>query len=268
MPYINTIIHIEDKAKKLLFYNRGGFNANEDSAVLETIELTTTPQNVDYGSIENPRAIGVFNSGTLNERGNVLVGSDQEISHGEFCVVSLKSSDKVETQTVTIGAATSGDADATYFILYGNSGSWEVHFQEYAIGTTPPIQTPPGGTADNSIQVNLASIGASGEELALEIVSQLALTGYGTGVDASDGNTIPGGSAQSGAWFSDDFEFSYIGDVITIKDRFLGSRTNASAGTSPFSVGTTQNGSSTARTISLASDSTLGSKALVCVFPS
>ena len=154
------------------------------------------------------------------------------------------------------------------FILYGNSGSWEVHFQEYAIGTTPPIQTPPGGTADNSIQVNLASIGASGEELALEIVSQLALTGYGTGVDASDGNTIPGGSAQSGAWFSDDFEFSYIGDVITIKDRFLGSRTNASAGTSPFSVGTAQNGSSTARTISLASDSTLGSKALVCVFPS
>lgn len=272
MPYINTIIHIEDKAKKLLFYNRGGFNANEDSAVLETIELTTTPQNVDYGSIENPRAIGVFNSGTLNEQGNVLVGSDQEISHGEFCVVSLKSSDKVETQTVTIGAATSGDADYTYFTLHGNSGSWKVHFYEYALGPgglLPTYQNPPDGdTTDHAVQINIPTLYGSGEAMAKTIVDQLALTGIGTGAQLADGYTIPGGESQSGAWFSDDFEFSYIGDVITIKDRFLGSRTNASAGTSPFSVGTAQNGSSTARTISLASDSTLGSKALVCVFPS
>ena len=268
MPNIDTLIKIEDKTKKLLFYNRGGFKASEESSVLGTLELTTTPQNVDYGSVENPRAIGVFNSGTADRQGSVLVGSDQEVAPGEFCVVSLKSSDRVETQTVTIDAS-SDAALSTSFILHGNHGSWEVYFNTYvAGGIIPGITNPPDGTKDNSIQINLpSSATVNGQANASEIVSQLAQVGLLDGTNISDGYTRPGGNAQSGAWFSDDFEFSYNGDVVTIKDRSLTPRTNASAGTSPFTVARTVNGLGTPRTLSLASDSSLGSEALICVFP-
>ena len=266
MPNIDTLIQIEDKAKKLLFYNRGGFEAGEESSVLGTLELTTTPQNIDYGTVENPRAIGVFNSGTADRQGSVLVGSDQEVAPGEFCVVSLKSSDRVETQTVTLDASSSA-ATETYLNLYGAHGSWAIWFDSYAVGGTPSGTEPSHGK-DNSIRINLlASANVNGESNAAEMVSQLAQVGLNTGINNTDGFTTPGGSAQGGAWFSDDFEFSYNGDVVTIKDRFLDARTNASAGTSPFTVTSTRNGTGTPRTLSLASDSSLGSEALICVFP-
>ena len=271
MPYINTLIQIENKAKKLLFYNRGGFDAGEESSVLGTLELTTTPQDVDYGPVENPRAIGVFNSGTKNRKGNVRVGTDQEVAPGEFCIVSLKSSDRVETQTVTIDAS-ADDAKETYLTLEGASGSWAIWFDTYFSGSNPGGTEPAHGQ-DNSIRINFAASGTvDGEKNAASMVGQLASTAFGGGdfnalYGGSGGNTSPGGNVQGGVWFSDDFEFSYNGDVVTIKDRFLDPRTNVSTGTSPFTVVTTQDGAGTPRTISLASDSTLGSEALICVFP-
>ena len=266
MPNIDTLIQIEDKTKKLLFYNRGGFKAGEESSVLGTLELTTTPQNIDYGTVENPRAIGVFNSGTADRQGSVLVGSDQEVAPGEFCVVSLKSSDRVETQTVTLNTS-SNAAHEKYLTLYGAHGSWAIWFDAYAVGVTPSGTEPSHGK-DNSIRINLiGSVNVEGEFNAAHMASQLAQVGLNTGINSSDGFTTPGGFLQGGAWFSDDFEVSYNGDVVTIKDRFLSPRTNASAGTSSFTVATTVNGFGTPRTLSLASDSSLGSEALICVFP-
>ncbi len=266
MPNIDTLIQIEDKNKKLLFYDRGGFVSGEESSSVTSQKFTTTPVNIDYGTVKNPRLVGILNTGTVNLTGNLLVGTDQEVAPGEFCVVSVKSSDKVETQTVKLDAS-SNDAKETYFKVYGEGGSWAVWFDASAIGEVPSGTEPVHG-ADRSVRINLMASGnVDGQTNAASMVYQLNLAGGRGLTHSTDGKTIPLGYDQGGRWFTDDFVVSYIDDTVTIKDRFTEARTNISVSTSPFTVTSTQNGTDSVRTISCQADSSLGAEALICVFP-
>jgi hypothetical protein len=123
----------------------------------------------------------------------------------------------VETQTVTTIADTAGSLDGDYFTLEGKSGTWGVWYDVDNNGTSAP---------------------AHGATNALEITS--VVTGN-SAILVADATAV---DMAASAAFSADFTVGHtVGTtLITLTDKHTGTRTNIAAGTSGFTVATTQAG--------------------------
>ena len=116
-----------------------------------------------------------------------------------------------EVSTVTTVADVAGSLDGTYFTLADNAGSVAVWFDNGNTGTAEPAHG-----ADRSLEVNFAD-GATANAIATAI----ALV-----IDADGQFAAPAPGAN----------------IITVTDAAVGTRTNAAAGTSGFTMATTTEG--------------------------
>ena len=144
---------------------------------------------------------------------------DQEVAPGDIAMIRLRDGDKLETQTVQTIADVSASLDTDYFTLEGASGTWAVWYDVDDDGATEPAHG-----ATNSIEI----------------------TGVATDDTAATVASVTATELAASAEFSADFDVSYDAtaddDLITITDKFNGTRTNIAAGTSGFTVATTQGG--------------------------
>jgi hypothetical protein len=183
------------------------------------VTVGTTDETVNLGDIVTAKQVML----KLISGDPVRVGLDGSaypfklVDEGEGMLLRLDVEGLVETQTITTIADTAGSLDGDYFTLQGNSGTWAVWYDVDNNGTSAP---------------------AHGMTNALEITS------VATGNSAILVADVTAADMAASAAFSADFAISHtVGTtLITLTDKHTGTRTNIAAGTSGFTVATTQQG--------------------------
>lgn len=137
-----------------------------------------------------------------------------------------------ETQTITTVADASDSLDGTYLTLQGNSGTWAIW-----------IDTDDSGTAEPSHGMN----------------DSVEVTGIVTDDTAAAVAAAIYAALIADADFMADFYVEYDAatddDLITITDRYTGTRTNlADTGSTGFTVATTQAGAAFGATVKIKSE--------------
>lgn len=193
--------------------------ASAESFSALAVTVGTTDEIVALGDVTTPKQVLV----KLVSGDPLLVGLDGSTypfrleDDDEAMLLRLDVEGVVETQTVTTIADTAGSLDGDYFTLTGNSGSWGVWYDVDNNGTSAP---------------------AHGATNALEITS--VVTGD-TAILVADATAT---DMEASTAFSADFTVGHTTGttLITLTDKHTGTRTNIAAGTSGFTVATTQAG--------------------------
>lgn len=244
-PTIVYSLSINNSTANMAFSRSGSFSAKDESAYLKVTKLTTASTTINYDTVLDPR---YFSFAHMGESGSILIAVngtdyDQEVAPGDVAMVRLRSSDRIETQTVVTVADVSASLDAKYFTLDGNSGTWAVWIDVDDSGTAAPAHGQNSAAEIKSIVTD-------------DTAASVALAIY-TDLIADEA-------------FMADFTVTYDAtvdnDFITITDNFTSIRTNiADTGTTGFTVATTQEGA-VGRTVS-AKSSTGEIDALISVMP-
>lgn len=244
-PRIIASLTVNNSTANLSFRQNASTVANEESSIVEVTTLTTGSTTIGTGTIINPKYFAFYNADSEN---SILVGFDgvdydTEIPSGDFALIRLRDSDKLETQTVTTVADVSDSLDGTYITLEGESGTWTVWIDVDDSGTAAPASGTDSFAEITSILTN-------------DTAAAVALAIY-TDLIADEA-------------FMADFDVEYDAtvddDFITITDKFPGTRTNiADTGTTGFTVATTQGGA-TGRSV-YAKSSAGEVEALIAVMP-
>ena len=243
-PRIVSSLTLNNSTARIAFQQTFSTVANEEPSILEVTTLTTSSTTVDFGTVDNPKYVAFSHTGTDN---SILVGFDgvsydMEIAPGDIALVRIRDEGKLETQTAQTVADSSGSLNTDYFTLEGNSGTWAVWFDVDDSGSSEPAH---GQT--NSVEITSIVTDDTAASVALAIYTDLIAS----------------------TEFTADFDVAYDAtvddDLITITDKFLGNRTNIAAGTSGFTVATTQAGA-TGRSV-YAKSSAGEIEALIAVMP-
>ena len=221
-PTILTSLTLNNSTADLSFRQSDAYTGNEESSSVRVTTLTTSSGLIDVDTVLTPKYFAFAHQGT---EGSVLVSTDnvtfdQEVAPGDTLLLRLRNLDKFETQTMVTVADVTDSLNAKYVTLDGNSGTWAIWIDVDDSGTAEPAH---GMT--NSAKIASIVTDDTAAAVALAIFTDLSL-------DVA---------------FLDDFAVAYDAtvddDLITITDKFTGTRTNlADTGTTGFTVATTQEG--------------------------
>lgn len=241
---IDTQFTVRNNTEGLTFNKTQSYLANEQETILTVLEVTSTAALLSFGNVNTPRYITIAHRGTAE---SVLVSFDnvsydQEVLPEDNLTIRLRNSDKQEVQTAQTVADVAGSLNTTYFTLEGITGTWAVWFDVDDSGSTEPAHG-----ATNSVKIIGVVTGDTAAAVAATLAAEL----------------------EADSAFSLDFTSTYDAtvddDLVTIRDNNTGNRTNIAAGTSGFTVATTQAGAAI-RSVYL--KTTSGNiPALVGVFP-
>lgn len=215
---LNNVVQIQHQTSGASFTvnslrtaERAGFSVGE-------VTVGTTDESVSTEYL-NPRNIML----RLLSGDDVRVGLDGSTypfrlaADDDFTIFQLDVEGLREISTVTTIADVAGSLDGDYFTLEGSSGTWGVWYDVDDNGTSAP---------------------AHGMTNALEITS--VVTGNSAILVADATATDMAASTA----FAADFTVTHtVGTtLITLTDNYTGTRTNLAAGTSGFTMATTQGG--------------------------
>lgn len=216
MSQLNITTSLEHQTSQSRVNGNLSQTLDSDVCNLPTIALTTSAETLSKGDVVSLGAVGI----KCISGGDVLISLDGgsnyplRVPAGAMQPLRLNHEDKVETQTIQTVADTAGSLDTTYFVVTdANAETW-------AIGDGTLTHSE-----DNEISVSTDLTDATAAAVAAAFYAAMIA------------------STAFTALFDVAYDAATDDDLITITDRFTGTRTNiADTGSTGFTLATTQQG--------------------------